>query len=336
MPTHASATVTDILLKTIRQRPGHAFSLKRLAERLKLDPESLARAIAELQAWGYRVKRSSETLTFVAAPDRLSGVEIGYKLKTKTLGQTIFAYKSVKSTNDVARELAEAGAAEGTLVVSEEQTKGRGRFKRTWFSPPETGIYLSLILRPKFPPEKAPAISVVTALALAEAISKWLPQRVMIKWPNDILLGRKKSGQVRKTAGILTELVAEKGKIDFVIVGVGINVNQTAPDFPDAIRKQATSIRRVLRKKLTRVELLQRFLLSFEERYRDYSKSGLKPLNNRLRRLSYLIGREVSIGTGREVITGLATDIDTLGRLIVKTAQGTIPINAGEVTVLKK
>lgn len=336
MTVQTARSSADRLLEIIRKRPEHSFKLKLLADRLKVDRDQLGWEITQLHQWGYRVKKTADAVSFLSAPDILSPVEIDYGLKTKFFGRVVHAFKSVKSTNDLAREMAEAGAVEGTLVVAEEQTKGRGRFRRSWHSPPGSGIYMSLILRPNFPPEKAPALSMVTALSLATTIERWLPGRVMIKWPNDILLGRKDSRRLRKTAGILTELSADKGKINYIIVGVGINVNQTAPEFPNELKKQATSIRRLLKRKLSRVELVRVFLLNLEKNYQTYLKHGLKPMNSRLRKLAYLIGREVRIQAGRNVIEGTAIDIDQIGRLIIDTTTGPVPIDAGEVTVLKE
>ena len=336
MSANLTESLADQLLVIIRKRPEHSFKLKLLADRLKIDTDQLGWEITQLHQWGYRVKKTADSISFLSAPDILSPVEIGHRLKTESFGQVIHAFKSVKSTNDLAREMAEAGALEGTLVIAEEQTKGRGRFQRSWYSPTGLGIYMSLILRPNFAPEKAPALSIVAAFSLATTIGSWLPGRVMIKWPNDILLGRKNSRRVRKTAGILTELSADKDKINYVIVGVGINVNQTAPEFPDELKKQATSIRRALRRKLSRVELLQVFLLNLEKNYQVYVKHGLKPMSSRLCKLSYLISREVRVQTGRNIIEGTAIDIDQNGRLIVETATGAVSINAGEVTVLKE
>lgn len=336
MTAQLSDNSADRLLEIIRKRPGHSFRLKLLADRLEIDRDQLGWEITQLHRWGYRVKKTADTIAFLSAPDILSPVEIAYGLKTKSFGQVIHAFKSVKSTNDLAREMAEAGATEGTLVIAEEQTKGRGRFRRSWYSPSGLGIYMSLILRPNFLPEQAPALSIVTALSMATTIERWLPGQVLIKWPNDILLGRKDSRQVRKTSGILTELSADKDRINYVIAGVGINVNQTAAEFPDELKQQATSIRRLLRRKLSRVELLQAFLVNLEKNYAVYVKHGLKPMNGRLRQLSYLNGRDVRIASGSSIVEGTAIDIDSIGQLIVETADGPVSINAGEVTVLKE
>lgn len=330
-----SDDLSDRLLAIIRKRPDHRFDLKQIAGKLSIEADELGWEITRLHQFGYRFKKTANTIIFLSAPDSLTATEIGYQLKTKFIGQNIQAYRSVKSTNDIAHGLAEDGATEGTLIVAEEQTKGRGRFKRAWFSPPGQGIYMSLILRPDLPPEQAPALSIMTALSLAETIELYLPGRVLIKWPNDILLGRSNSGRVRKTAGILTELSADKNRIHFVIIGVGININQTMTDFPADLHGLATSVRRILRRRVNRVELLQTFLTRFEKNYQAYLKSGLKPMRSRIRKLSYLIGREIEIAEGRRIRSGRVVDIDQFGQLIIETAEGRQAINAGEVTVLK-
>jgi BirA family biotin operon repressor/biotin-[acetyl-CoA-carboxylase] ligase len=249
--------LADDILLTIRSRPGRMRTLASLMARFQIGAEDLSLALQQITDWGYRVKRDRKGVTFLDAPDLLTDTEIGYRLKTKCIGRTIHAYNSVHSTNDIAARLASEGAPEGTIVTSEIQTKGRGRLSRSWHSPPETGIYSSIILRPKFASEQAPGLSIMTALALADTIETYCPDQTKIKWPNDVLI----SG--RKVAGILTELSAEGRRIEHVVIGVGINVNHRAEDFPEELRSIATSVRRVTRRKQSRVELFQKFL--FEE-----------------------------------------------------------------------
>jgi len=322
--------VAEGVLAIVRKRPGHAYDRRKLASRLKVTDQDLTRAGKTLHEWGYRLKRRKSTFTFVSAPDVLNDTEISYNLKTKTIGKYLACYRSVKSTNDLLAQMAESGAAHGTVVTAEEQTKGRGRLGRVWHSPPGTGIYVSILLRPRFKPERAPALSIMTALALADAISAYIPHEVQIKWPNDVWIGGK------KVAGILTELAAERRKIEHVIVGVGINVNQGVGNFPEELRPIATSVRRALKRKVNRVELLQKFLRNFESEYEKYVKAGLKPSQKRVRRYSALIGEPITIRTGSHEVSGLAKDIDTEGRLIVEHNGNTTAITAGEVTVVKR
>lgn len=323
-------SLTDRLISHLRKKPGEYFAWEKLTSKLQVERSEVDDALALAADWEYKLRvNRTKGVKFVAAPDLLTSTEILHGLKTHRLGRTVHAYRSVKSTNDLAARLAEDGAPEGVIVTAEEQTKGRGRLGRNWYSPPKTGIYLSIILRPSFPPEDAPGLSVMTAVALADTLVKWRPGLVQIKWPNDIWING------RKTAGILTELSAERNGIHHVIVGVGVNVNHQAGDFPEDLRATATSLRRELRRKVDRVALLQLFLVNFEKEYTAYLKYRLKKSLARVRKYSALFGREVTIQSGQSRRTGIVKDIDRNGALILQTATGLETITAGEVTVVK-
>lgn len=322
--------LADRLLPVLRKKPGAFTDYDSLAQKLKADKPSVQEAIETLASWDYKLKKRGEAVAFIEAPDVLTATEIAYGLKTKSIARNIFAYKAVKSTNDLAAEMAEGGQPEGTIVVADQQTKGRGRLGRRWYSPEGTGIYLSIVLKPEFPTEMAPAVSVLTAVALADTLVKYNPDDVRIKWPNDVLIGG------RKVAGILTELAAEREKINHIIIGVGINVNQAAGDFPEEIRHLATSVRRSVKKKVRRVDLLQSFLANFEKEYAGYKRSGLKKSHAKIRKYSSLIGHEITIRSGRHEETGRAVDIDVDGRLVLERDGVKSLINAGEVTVAKR
>jgi BirA family biotin operon repressor/biotin-[acetyl-CoA-carboxylase] ligase len=321
----------DELIDHIRRRPDHFFKWERLAAKLMVDQAQLERIVKIVSDWEYRLKiRKNLGVAFVAPPDLLTNTEIDYKLKTAWLGRTVYSFRSVKSTNDVAVKMIEKGAPEGAIVTADEQTKGRGRFTREWHSPPGAGIYLSIILRPALRPEDAPGIAIMTAVALADTIAHYRPGLVQIKWPNDVWING------RKTAGILTELSAEKNKIHHVVVGVGINVNHQAGDFPEELRKIATSVRRELRRKVDRVELLRLFLYNFEREYHKYLRYRLKQSHAKIRRYSALIGHEITLAFGKNTKTGLVKDIDRNGCMILQTETGIQTITAGEVTVVKE
>ncbi len=327
-PEDAPHNLADRLLDIIRAR-SKSLTISYLAQKLKCEPDDLIIASEHLREWGYSVDLNKKigAITFVSAPDILSSTEIKYGLRTKIIGCQVHGYRKVKSTNDLASRLAADKAIEGSVVTAEEQTAGRGRLGRNWYSPVGVGIYASIVLRPKLQPEQAPGISLMTALALATTIDKYLPGQIQIKWPNDLLICGKKA------AGILTELSADKGRIDYLIVGVGINVNQTGGMFPDEIKKSATSIRRTLRKKISRVRLLQEFLYNFEREYLQYQKHLLNKSLKKLQRYSSLLGHDVVVTSGREQIRGQAVDIDSSGALVVDTGDDRRIITAGEVTL---
>jgi len=321
--------LADRLLLYLR-RQTDVVPVPSLLKRFHIDNDTLNSALKEITGWGYRVKKMRGIVKYVKAPDFLTSTEIQFGLKSKRMGQAAHCYKSVKSTNDLAALMAEQGTAEGTIVTAEQQTQGRGRLGRTWHSPERAGIYLSIILRPNFTPDKAPGLSLMTALALADTLSRYCPGEVCIKWPNDLLI----SG--RKVAGILTELSAERGKINHVVVGVGINVNQRADDFPDELRAIATSLRRVTKKPTNRAELLCEFLYRFEQEYAKYVRSGLRPSRKRLRNYSALLGHQVKLLSASQELEGKAVDIDTDGALVLECRGSRVRISAGEVSVVKQ
>ena len=302
-----------------------------LSKKTGADEAQIRTALEFLHDWGYKIRRTPHgEVAFISAPDLLSSTEISHHIRARRMGAVVKSYRTVKSTNDLASQFADDGATEGTIITAEEQTRGRGRLGRSWHSPAGMGIYVSIVLRPSFKPEEAPGVSLMTALALADAIAELGVHDVKIKWPNDILISGK------KVAGILTELSADRGKINHLIVGVGINVNHKSEDFPDDIRSIATSLRRVLKHKVSRVELLARFLALFEKEYTLYSKDRLKKSHKRLVAYSSVIGQPVTVQSGKNVIAGIARDIDASGALVLQTADGAVTINAGEVTVVKR
>lgn len=321
--------IADRLLLRIRRKPRKPVAVKALEKSLDLDHVTINTAARLLSFYDYRLKICGDSITFLSAPDKLIANEITYGLKTKWLGQNAVSYKAVKSTNDLAIETAERGARHGTIVTAEQQSRGRGRFSRSWYSPPGTGIYISVILRPRFKPERAPGLSIMTAVALADTTAQYCPKRVRIKWPNDLLIGGK------KVAGILTELSAERNRIHHVIIGVGINVNHGIGSFPEEIRGIATSLRRATRRKINRVEFLQRFLVNLETEFERYSRHGLRKALPRVRRYSSLIGREVRVKVGRNITTGRAVDIAPDGSLLIESEGVSKAITAGEVTIVK-
>ena len=328
MSPAAVQPLADRLLLYLRKQTA-PITVQSLLKRFHIDNDTLVSTLKEVTGWGYKIKKVRGIVKYVGPPDFLTPVEIQYGLKATKIGRAAHCYTSAKSTNDLAATMAENGSPEGTIVTAEQQTQGRGRLGRTWHSPERTGIYVSIILRPTFTPDKAPGLSLMTALALADTLARLCPREVTIKWPNDLLI----SG--RKVAGILTELSAERGKINHVVVGVGINVNQRAEDFPLDLRDSATSIRRVTKRAINRAELLREFLYRFEQEYTKYLKSGLKPSRKRLRSYSALLGHQVRLLSASQELEGKAVDIDSDGALVLEYNGARVRISAGEVSVVK-
>jgi len=320
-------SLADKLLEKIRQRPEQYFDPVKLSENLKTTEKNIIAAISLLRSWGYSIKADKEgRYAFVAAPDSFLSAEILHGLDTRLIARKIYSFQTIQSTNAIACQLASAKASEGTLVIAEHQTRGRGRLGRQWYSPKNVWLYCSIILNPKIHPTLAPGISIMTAVALADTIASYDDMEIKIKWPNDILISR------LKVAGILTELSAEIDRVEYVIVGVGVNINQKRADFPAELREFATSVRIGAKEKIRRVEFLQIFLKNFEKEYILFKKLGLREARKKFLKYSFLHNQEVKLKMGRKLIIGAVLDIDEFGRLVLDTRDGIMSFNSGEVT----
>ena len=233
------------------------------------------------------------------------------------MGKDILYFKEVDSTNDVAKYLAENGAEEGTVVVAEIQNRGKGRMGKTWISPPG-GVWMSIILRPDIPTSKAPQLTLVTGVAVAETLKKELNLDVGIKWPNDILIGNK------KVCGILTEVNANINKINYVIVGIGIDMNVDVPLLPPDLQEGATSLKNELDTEINGAILVQKFLLNLEKLYNQFTSGKFPDILNEWRFLSKTIGRKVEVRTRGKTIRGDAIGINKDCILILELDDGSL------------
>jgi BirA family biotin operon repressor/biotin-[acetyl-CoA-carboxylase] ligase len=269
---------------------------------------------------------SSEAL--VSISDLLLPAEISHGLTTRNFGKRISYREECSSTQDLAAELARQGEPEGSMVITEAQTRGRGRKGRSWISTPGTGVCLSVILRPKLQASQIVQIPMVAGVAAVRAISAVTCLEPDIKWPNDILLNGK------KVAGILTEMSCEKDQINYIILGIGINVNSRHSDLPKAIRDTATSLRIESGRNISRITMVQRYLIDLETAYYSYLANGFENIRQEWKSLSSTIGARVEILDGPEHLTGEVLDIDTDGFLLLKTDAGKIQrIVAGDVSL---
>lgn len=248
----------------------------------------------------------------MTADDIISG------LKTQFLGHRIYAYQQTKSTNDVALYLGANGAPDGALVIAEYQTAGRGRLGRNWLSSPNCSILASVVLRPKIQPYQMPVVTLLTAAAAANAIRCITKLPAKIKWPNDVFIDGK------KVCGILTEMGIEKGCEPFLVVGIGINVNIEKDSFPISLKSTATSLSILLGYELSRIQLLQQFLLEFENRYILLNDGNPMPIISEVKSLSSILGCQVRVECDEKVAVGQVVDIDENGALVLRTGVGTL------------
>jgi BirA family transcriptional regulator, biotin operon repressor / biotin---[acetyl-CoA-carboxylase] ligase len=318
----------DTILERLRQ--SNYVSGEDLGKNLGITRSAIWKYIKELRQEGYDIHSSpNKGYSFVSAPDILSPVEIKSGLPTRTLGQVITYRKEVTSTQELAKALAAQGAAEGTLVITEMQTEGRGRIGRIWTSLPG-GIYLSIILRPEIKPTEAPKLPLVAGVAVAHAIELVTGLQPKLKWPNDIIIAEKKVG------GILTEMSAEIDRLDYVIIGIGINVNMPRSFFPQEIETIATSLIEERGNHIPRAKLVQSILVELESLYEEFRTSGFEPIRQKWKALSNTIGAQVTISSATEQVAGLAKDIDSDGALILEKDDGSLErIIAGDVSLRK-
>jgi len=257
---------------------------------------------------------------------RLSPEAIREGLRTRWLGQKgIYSFDVVESTNTQATTMARQGAPEGTIVLAAAQTRGRGRMGRSWISPPGTGLYTSVILRPQSPPDWGPRLTLTAGVAAAEAIHETVI-RPELKWPNDIMIAN------RKVGGILTEAIFDKNRIGHLIVGVGINVNTDREDFPISIRNLVTSLRLCTGRPISRVALLQAFLYQLEQWYELFCKGSFDTILETWHKYETILGTLVEVYLPGSKLLGVAEGLDSDGTLLVRDKTGHINrIIAGDV-----
>jgi BirA family transcriptional regulator, biotin operon repressor / biotin---[acetyl-CoA-carboxylase] ligase len=251
-------------------------------------------------------------------------------LTCKRLGSSFHYFAEVSSTNTRARELAGQGAAEGEIVIAESQTHGRGRLGRRWESPPGRNLYLSVILRPQLPPRLAPQITLTAAVALVETVAAFLTRPAVIKWPNDILVGG------RKLAGILTEAACDAARVDYVVLGIGLNVNYRVESMPEELGSRATSLSHLNGKDVSRESVLARLIQDLDRCYGELEENGFESLRPRWEAHFGSRGRLVRVEIGGVTLTGRALGIDREGALLVLDEHGECrTIFAGEVIALE-
>ncbi|ASB88733.1 bifunctional biotin--[acetyl-CoA-carboxylase] synthetase/biotin operon repressor [Bacillus sonorensis] len=316
------------LIQLFTEADGEFISGQKISEELGCSRTAVWKHIEELRKSGYELEAVRKLgYKMKKKPDKISEDEIRLGLKTEKMGQTIHFQDVVASTQKIAHELANNGAPEGTIVVADKQTEGRGRMSRAWHSPEGTGIWMSLILRPEIPVQKTPQLTLLAAVAIVQAIEEQTGIVAEIKWPNDILINGKKA------VGILTELQAEADQVHSVIVGTGINVNQHADDFPGELQETATSLRIESGEKIDRAALIQTILLTFEKRYSDYLTHGFKPIKLLWESYAITLHRQLTARTLSGTFHGKALGIDDEGVLLLETSDGIKKIYSADIEI---
>lgn len=320
-------TVREAVLRAIREGQGQWVSGEALSQNLNVSRTTIWKQIKTLQSEGYTIETSPKKgYRILIFPDILSPEEVRGGLQTAVFGQEhYFYFQEIDSTNNYARQLAAKGYPEGTLVIAERQTAGRGRRGRQWHSEPAQGIFMSLILRPSLPVKELSRITMFIAVAIVETLNE-VGIKSGIKWPNDVLING------RKIAGILTEAVTDMDGIEYIVTGIGLNVNIPIKDFPEEFRSIGTSVREETGRVVPRVELLQLLLLQLENRYQQLISGGFSEILEKVRSLSLVIGHDIKIDSVNGISNGRAIDIDNNGFLMVRDAMGNIHhVMSGEI-----
>src|SRR5262249_7612352 len=265
----------------------------------------------------------------VEVPDRLSPLELAPLLHTADIGREIHYQEALESTNDLAFQLATEGALHGEVVIAERQTRGKGRRGKNWVSPTGLNLYCSIILRPELDPQRAPELTLVAAVALAETLRQ-TEVDAWLKWPNDVYVHR------RKIAGILTELSADPDRIRFAVVGIGVNLNSTASDFPPEVAPTAISVSEARGRRIPRALFTAALFSAFETWLQVHSQQGFAAIREAWKQMATTLGQEVVVKKEGTRLGGKAEDIDESGALLVRTSSGNIErIVAGEVEELR-
>ena len=316
----------ELILRALQQE--RHVSGEQLGKRLNISRTAVWKHVNELRKKGYQINSSPKLgYSFIKSTNLLLPEEIGIGLETRVIGKRILHYQEVASTQDVAEKLAKGGADEGTVVIAETQTKGRGRKGRNWISPSEGGVYISIILRPNLLPSQIIQIPLIAGVAVSKAIQSTTPLQPSIKWPNDIIIGGK------KVAGILTEMSCEMDGIHYVILGIGVNVN-TPRTLPATLDGIASSLADECGEPVSRVMLVQYVLSEFESVYTRFLAFGFSSIREDWKRLNNTIGSWGKVSDGEEVVEGTAFDIDEEGFLLVRKENGDLKrIISGDVLV---
>lgn len=315
------------ILALLRER-GDYVSGQELCERFGVSRTAVWKAVNQLKKEGYHITAVQNRGYLLAEDEELFGKNgLESRMETEWAGRRVLFFDCLNSTNLRAKQEAENGAAQGTLIVADMQTAGRGRRGRSWSSPAGTNAYFTLILKPEYAPDRASMVTLVAALAVAEGIRETCGAMACIKWPNDIVIDG------RKVCGILTEMSAERGYIHHVVVGVGINVGRQ--DFPPEIRERAACLEEICGKKVSRTGLIVNVMRYFEKYYHCFcATTDLSGLLEDYNRRLISRDREIRVLDPRGDYGGISRGINGAGELLVELENGaTVNVYAGEVSV---
>jgi len=317
------------IINAFKAANGKAISGEELGKELGISRTMVCKYIKGLKDDGYEISSAPKKgYVLKSVPKLLYPEEILSGLKTTLFGKNIHYFDEAGSSNDIAKKMAET-AEEGTMVVVEQQTGGRGRLGRQWASP-KGGIWFSIILKPRIALGAASRLTLTFGLSVAKTLRQF-GFDAKIKWPNDVLVSGK------KVSGILTEVEAEIDTVEYVVIGIGINANMSLKDIPDELRENSTTLRDESGKSIDRVEFLQELLFEMEQEYIRFSTQPFSEIMNEIIALSDTIGKSVTVNMPNRIVEGVVVGISRTGALLLKKSDGEIEeIIAGRCIYAKK
>lgn len=319
------AGVALALLGALEAGAGDCVSGGQLGRRLKVSRACIWKHVQALRRQGYEIRSECRKgYRLLSAPERITPLAVQKSLVASVIGREVHCFDRLGSTQDVAFRMAQKGAPEGTVVLAEEQSGGRGRLGRSFYSP-RGGLWFSVILRPPLEPQLCLPASLMAGVAVSEAIAGITALSPVLKWPNDILLNG------RKAAGMLAEIVAETDAVHFLLCGIGINVNIARHAFPAELTDTATSLSAELGREVGRTGLLCAVLERLDYYYQALLRGGAEPVLAAWKRAPNFLGRQVSLVCDGKLVEGVAEDLDGQGALLVRGAEGMRRVVSGEV-----
>lgn len=315
------------ILNYLRNSNDSYISGQKISEQLGISRNAVWKHINILKEEGYKIESvSNRGYRLIESPDILSKAEIKRYLDTKIIGKEIIYFDTIDSTNNYAKKIASDINSDGIVIVSEEQTLGRGRMNRLWTSPKYKGIWMSIVLKPDFPTYKAPQITQVMAVAILKAFEKYGID-AKIKWPNDIVINKK------KVCGILTEMSGEIEKLNYIIIGIGINVNLDISDFNEELIDKASSLKIESKKTFDRAKLIAEVMKQIEKYYFKFLVDDLDEITEVLNSYSLLLNQEATIKLNGKEYIGKVLNINRDGSLEVEIDGNVRKIISGEVSI---
>ncbi|WP_100407238.1 biotin--[acetyl-CoA-carboxylase] ligase [Bacillus solitudinis] len=320
------------LLKILLQHKDGFVSGEKISLELGCSRTAVWKHIEELRKDGYEVDSAPRKgYRIIKKANGIQSHEVNIHLETERIGRSISYYDAIDSTQIIAHKLAQEGMEEGHIVIANEQTSGRGRLGRSWYSKGGTSISMSLILRPKLSPQQTPQLTLLSAVAVIRGVKKITGIDCEIKWPNDVLINGK------KIVGILTEMQSDPDYVHSVIIGIGLNVNQQTTDFEPDIQRLATSLSIETGQQIERSRLIAAILGEFEWLYDEYLENGFSMIRGLWEAHAVSVGTYIYARTPKQVIYGYAQGITDEGVLLVQDEQGTIHhIYSADIEIAKQ